>query len=325
MSEDLFEIVHRTLQGEQHRPEWFDCDCPFCGKEAKRGQVHFSYSHTGYKCWVCGASGGLRALADRLNVGGDMPYTPPVRREPPAPRAIAPWRQNPERRLAEYQQHPDRYRMWASHKPLKPETIDRFGFGFGRLPFERRETGEWYEGAFPRLIVPIYQGSSLAALRGRAVVAGDEGAKWIGATGSVMAPWGLYNVTAGSVVWICENYVDAAWLMQSMPGDFAIGLGGVSSWKEEYGWHLSRLKPEKVIVALDNDLPGQARGDMRRMLEDEWRSDPKHRGTQPPASNGARLEQELRGMGMKTLLFEWPACAPAKAGIDWMLSARDVQ
>jgi hypothetical protein len=322
IASDLFETIHRTLHGESHRPEWYDADCPFCGKEAKRGQVHFSYSESGYKCFVCSASGNLRTLADRLNLGSDIPYTPPVRREP-APKLTPYWRLEPEELLDRYATHPERYRAWASHKPLKPETIDRFGFGFGQLPFQHRETGDWYLGSHNRLIVPIWQGSDLMALRGRAVVQADTGMKWMSATGSQQVPWGMSNVQRGGIVWLCENYVDAAWLMQERPDESAIGLGGVSMWKTEHSLALARCKPLLVIVALDNDLVGQAQGEMRKRLEAEWRSDPKHNGQPPPPSNGERILRELRSVGLDARLFEWPCEAPAKAGLDWILGMGD--
>lgn len=319
MSESLFDEVRQILQGEHRRgTDWYDADCPFCGKESKRGQVHFSYSDSGgYHCFVCGASGNLRALADRLNVGSDNEWKPMPRKEQ-APKPVARWRQNPDRLLDEYTHHPDRYRLWAQHKPLKPETVDRFGFGVGRLP-RLGDSGEWELAKVNRLIVPIWSGGQLMALRGRAMQPDIE-PKWLSAAQSVMTPWGLGNITPGGIVWIAENYVDAAWLMQERQGEYAIGLGTAGGWKEENTWALARLKPHLVIVALDNDLPGQAQGALRKRLEDEWRADPKHRGQRPPPSNGVRMVSELRSMGLRTELFQWPEDAPAKAGLDWMLS-----
>jgi hypothetical protein len=323
---NLFSEIHVILRGEKNARGWYDADCPYCGKEAKPRQTHFGYrpddgtGNGGFHCWVCGASGGLRALADRLNVRSDEPYTP-ARRESPPPKPIARWRQNPDRLLDGYLHHPDRYRLWAQHKPLRPETVDRFGFGVGCLP-RQNEMGEWEMGKTPRLIVPLWQGDQLMALRGRAMRAEIE-PKWISATGSVMVPWGLGSVTPGAIVWLCENYVDAAWLMQERPEWQGVGLGGVSTWKEEHGRILARAKPRLVVVALDNDLPGQAQGELRRRLESEWNTDPKHRGQPPPPSNGVRIVKQLRQMGVHSEMFQWPDDAPAKAGVDLVFQKRD--
>jgi hypothetical protein len=319
-AEALFEEIHNRLRGEP-RGEWFDADCPLCGKEAKRGQVHFSYNEAGFNCFVCGNKGGLRALADRLNIAGASGYeAAPAPRPAPAPKPLARWRENPGRLLAGYREAPGLVAAWQRYKPLTPQTLDRFGFGYGRLPFIDKRTGEWYMGPHNRLIVPLWHEGQLAGLKGRAIEPDDLGAKWICATGSDLKPFGLDLVEAGRVVFVCENYVDAAWLMQERPDTVAIGLGSVSAWRYEYTFALARAHPRLVVIAFDNDLPGQAQGAMRAALEAEWRADAKHAGLQAPASNGAKLLRELQGAGLDAALYKWPDTAPAKADIGWLLA-----
>jgi hypothetical protein len=313
---DLFEQVHRVLNGDK-RHEWFDCDCPFCGKEAKRGQVHFSYNSSGYHCFVCGSKGGIVALAERLNVRkGD--YIAP-RREPQPEKPLARWRLNPTALVDRYLHHEQRFERWQGYKPLTAETVSRFGFGYGRLPFQRRDTGDWYMGTHERLMVPLWQGGALVGLRGRACLPDDEGAKWMSATGSTMVPWGLEYLHEGATIWICENYVDAAWLMQVHPDLNGVALGGVSNWRTELCFRLAAHKPKLIIVCLDNDLPGQATGQVRKRLEAEWRADPKHKGVQPPPSNGERILRDLQAQGLRADLFPWGDGDPVKAGLDYLL------
>ena len=47
----------------------FHADCPYCGKPAKKGQVHFRISPDGLcYCQVCQAGTSLSALADHLGI-----------------------------------------------------------------------------------------------------------------------------------------------------------------------------------------------------------------------------------------------------------------
>jgi hypothetical protein len=314
---DLFDKVHGSLQGTK-RHEWYDATCPFCGKESKRGQVHFSYNESGYHCFVCANSGSIVALADRLNLKGSAPYVAPAR-EPKPEKPLARWRTNPDALIDRYLQHGQRFERWMQYKPLQPDTVRRFGFGYGRLPFQRHDTGEWYMGTHDRLIVPLWQGGALAGLRGRAILPDDAGAKWMSATGSTMVPWGLEYLHDDCTVWVCENYVDGAWLMQACPDLNAVALGGCSNWREEWCFRIAAHKPKAVVVCLDNDLPGQARGATRARLEAEWRADTKHAGAQPPASNGVRILNDLLQHGVRASLFEWLDTDPVKAGLDWLL------
>lgn len=307
----MIEQIHATLHGVKNRRNWYDCDCPFCGKEAKRGQTHFAYSETGYRCWVCGASGGLSKLAQHLRMDGICyQQVTPVERTP-AP--IARWRLNPTELLRRYQENPNKIQAWSRYKPVSAATVERFGFGFGRLPFQRAD-GEWYMSKRDWLIVPLYEHGQLVGLRGRNIT--EDEPKWISATGSVHTLWGVDAVQPGSICWLCENYVDAAWLMQVHPEWSAVAIGGASNWQPIWGEWLSERKPKQVVVILDNDLPGQATGALRQRLAAAWCAE---RHIEPPTANGPRIANDLRDVGVDAVLFTWPEAAPAKAGVDWIL------
>lgn len=311
MNTDPFPTIHAALQGTPTRRGWYDATCPNCGKAAARGQTHFGYSETGGHCFVCGWSGGISALAALLRVEiGE--YTPPKPQPKPEP-TIARWRLNPWELLRRYQTATERFSAWQAYKPLHNETIDRYGLGFGPLPFQR-DNGDWYMSRSNWLIVPIWQDGALMALRGRNT--GDRGPKWISATGSAYALWGVEDVQPGRVCWLCENYVDAMWLLQEHPEWSAVAIGGATTWKAEWAAQLAKRKPAMVIVALDNDLAGNGGGARRDELLAEWRAT--HTG-KPPKANGPLIANDLLQAGIDARLFTWPDEAPVKAGLDWAL------
>jgi len=308
---NLFAEVQSRLGGEENRRGWYDVPCPQCGKEPKRGQVHFGYREQGGRCWVCGWGGGLRELAELLDMDSSD-YVPPVRDA--VIKEVARWRMNPWALLAKYKDHPQRADRWAGYKPLTVETLDRHGFGLGRLPFQHPDDS-WYMSKSDWLIVPVYEDGALVALRGRNLT--DRGPKWISATGSQYALWNVDNVPAGSICWVCENYVDAAWTMQAHPEWSAVAIGGATTWKREWAARLADRSPAQVIVALDNDLTGNGGGKRREAWEADWKQD--HPGLNPPIANGPKIVSDLQATGLAVRLFEWPENAPQKAGVDWAL------
>lgn len=312
-----FDQVVAVLGGEPNRRGWRDAVCPACGKAPERGQVHFGYREDGGHCFVCGWSGNFRALAELLALDGD--YTPPVREEPQPPKPIARWRLNPGRLLAQYHDNPQRLSAWRRYKPLSAATIERHGFGLGRLPFQD-ENEQWYMSQSEWLTVPVYADGRLSALRGRNLT--TRGAKWISATGSEYALWGVDGVRLGDVVWLCENYVDAAWLMQEHPEWRAVAIGGATTWQRSWAYQLATCRPAQVIVALDNDLPGNGGGDRREQWLAEWKAAHPQPGLKPPAANGLRIVEDLQCSGVLAELFVWPDSAPQKAGIDWVLAQK---
>ena len=323
MNQELFDKVHSVLQGTPNRRGFYNANCIWCGKEAKPGQNHFGYRfdpQTGMGfglCFVCGNRGSLAEIAKQLNLDTHG-HTPIVRVPEPAPKLVARWREHPDKLLEGYRSHPRRFDAWRRYKALTSQTVSRFDFGVGRLAFQR-ENGTWSISRQGWGYVPIYERGALVCLRGRNRT--QRGPKWISGTGSTYTLWGVDHVRPGAVTWLCENYVDAAWLMQEHPDWCAVAIGGATTWKAEWAEMLAMRKPELVIVALDRDLPGQATGAFRAKLEKEWIQ---QRGIQPPPANGPKIANSLLRLGVEAVLFEWPDSAPEKADIGWALAQMKV-
>jgi len=285
--------------------------CPACGKE----RDHFSFSPRGAHCFKCGYKDSLSGLARRVGLWDDQPrryepYVPP----PPKPARRAPWLAEASERLTRYVNHPDLLARWQAYKPISAATVRRFRFGLGKLPMYGKRTDTWYESRDDWLIVPLFEGTKLVALRGRNLT--GQGPKWISASGSRYALFGLETVEEGDVVWICENYVDAAWLMERYPDMRAVAIGGASNWKDEWAQALAAKQPRLVVVALDFDLAGQAHGKMYERLQAERRAE----GLPPIEPAGPRIANDLLARGLHAHLFRWPEDAPAKADIGWLLA-----
>ena len=67
-NEDLFDLLIDHFGVEPDSDGEVRVDCPNCGKEAKRGQTHFSFSERGGHCFVCGTSWSLRRLAEEMGI-----------------------------------------------------------------------------------------------------------------------------------------------------------------------------------------------------------------------------------------------------------------
>lgn len=310
--QNLFDAVHNQLQGTPNRRGFYNADCPFCGKPAKPGQNHFGYNEQSFRCFVCGASGGIAKLANHLRLDATS-YTP-IQRVSVPEKPVIPWLAQPDKLLKGYRTNPRRFDAWQRYKALTADTVTRFDFGLGRLPFQHKD-GRWYLSRQEWLIVPLWEDGQLVGLRGRNCT--QHGPKWISATGTNYTLWGVDSVRPGTVTWLCENYVDAAWLVQEHPDWCAVAIGGATTWKAEWAERLAARKPEMVIIALDRDLPGQATGLFRDKLEAEWI---RQRGTKPPEANGPKIANALLRHGLNAVLFEWPNHAPEKADIGWMLA-----
>ena len=317
---DAFATIHNALKGTERPNGWHSADCPNCGKEAKHGHVHFGYNISGAAhCFICGWSGGLPKLAKllRLDIGE---YVAPVRVEKPV-QELARWRENPWRLMDGYHSHPEKVRKWQNYKPLSNESIEKHGFGLGRLPFQR-ENGDWFMGRDEWLIVPIYQDGALMALKGRTLLPKPTDpkvpwTKWMGAKGSTAALFGIDDVREGATVFICENFADKVWLEQTHPDLCAVSSGGIT-WTREWSERLSEKKTGMVVVALDCDLVGNGGGHLRNGLITKWVE--KHPNAKIPDANGPKIVNSLLRAGVKrVMLFQWPGNAPEGAGIDWAL------
>lgn len=173
-----------------------------------------------------------------------------------------------------------------------------------------------------RLIVPVRNASGrVGALHGRSLNHSEKRYKWLACSGSdKKTPWGISRINQGDVVWIGENYVDAAMVNGVKNGTSyrAIGVGGVGLLRNDIIAWLKERQPSMVIVALDNDLAGQANEITRKALVAEEASE---RGVADDEvvtpMLGLRLHEQLRAAGFNAALFRWPDNAPPKAGLDW--------
>lgn len=170
-----------------------------------------------------------------------------------------------------------------------------------------------------RLIVPLFdEHGLLVGLRGRSMNPAEKRFKWMSATGSRTPIFGVEKIEPGDTVVLGENFVDAAMVAQYLPGMRGIALGTARTIREEEIERLKARKPGTVLVMLDNDLAGQARGATRQALEKAHEA--KHGRKPQPALHGPRCVAALHEAGLDAVLFEWSVVdAPPKAGVDWAL------
>ena len=232
----MINAIHIALHG-QLRGHDFHADCPFCGKPAKRSQTHFSYSEHGYYCFVCGAQGGLRKLANHLSLEvGESRARAPKREKKPLPVYS-------QRLLETYTRDPN-YDAWRAYRGLKRETVDRFKLGFGKLP------GEVHAHKPPALILPVFdRDGRCRTLRAR----GKKG--WLTAGGKTLyAPVGL---PVGATIIVVENCANCCLIAQAAPHLTPIApTTGATSWDARWPKWIAARKPKLVIIAGDNDDAG---------------------------------------------------------------------
>jgi len=293
--------------------------CPHCSKESGPGDVHCSYSERGYYCWVCANGGSLRQLWDVL-VGGEAPkrnhyaprYTPK-----PKPRRYDITLHSPDELARRYAAHTATEAEWAAYAPSLT-WLRAFGLGFGAFP--RYSSQCQHE----RLMVPLIADGHVVGFRGRAVSC--DCPKWLGPGGNPSrflynaarllpdrnrlkqpgaerrsyvgdSPVEDANGAQGCTVWIVENPVDAILLEQR--GEAAVATLGVSVWDDIWTVLLTRAKPGAVVVAYDNDAPGNGGGLAGQRA---WRE--AHSNARPPM-NGPRLAARLIKAGLLAYVLNW--------------------
>ena len=305
---ELMTAVHNKLRGDNRKGHDYHTDCPFCGKAAKRSQTHFSYSEHGYKCHVCGEGGGLYKLAQHLGHDTErVEYTPP---KPKPPKPPAAWMDSNV--TFSFSAHPGRYELWQSYKPLSKATINRANLGVGVLPASRCN--------HERLIVPIYSGGKLVCLRGRAI--GCDCGKWLASGGWSLDDLPLYNIDAlpdGGVLWLVENPIDA--LMIGEATDYTgVATLGVTYWRDHWLEAIVEKRPSLVVVAYDNDLPGNGGAWQRQAMLSAWRKNiPPDSKVKPPRAWGVWLVNKLLRAGLPIELYDWKD-APPKTDIGSLLT-----
>ena len=297
-----------------------DADCPSCGKERKRGQVHFSMNvESGLaKCFVCGFSANAYQLREMLRLEQRGRQSPPPVIKTKKPRKRPEWfGMNRERWRAKYVEGRDAASAWQSYcEHLYTETIHREMLGIGTLPGSKCK--------HRRLLVPIFDGHKLVCIRGRTIACNCT--KWLAPWGwsldDIPAPYGLdIRHRVGSII-ITENPIDALLVTQSGDGVLVGGATlSTSYWRDR--WTDSLRWADSVLVAFDNDLPGNgiSNKEEHRKATQEWRDE--HDGKEPPTPAGVRLANKLREAGVNALLFSWPPDAPIGADFREMFDRGD--
>ncbi len=285
----LDELIHKThavtdRKGEHH------ITCPVCGKESTPRNPHCSFNGRGWHCFSCGAGGGLRDLAERLNVQGE--YIAPLRQE--APRQPASWLQDAERLIEQYAAHSRSWSLWQAYKPLSRSTYDKMRLGVGVLPVSKCK--------HERLIVPIYDGTMVVGLRGRAL--GCDCGKWLAPGGTIIEMYPLYNEAAivpGAAVTIFENPIDSLLYTERAGGAVGVATYSIAYWYERWTKALQAARPEMVIVQYDNDIPGMGGGRRRAELVRQWLE----RHDRVPEPAGIKLVNKLQRAGLNAVPFPW--------------------
>jgi len=303
MSADLLTELIQKTHAVKDRGGEFHLACPSCGHESSPKDPHCSFSQNGWHCFSCGSGGSLNALGKLLSVDNFDTVSLP-RIDTKAPQKPAQWLTGAlAQRFAE---HPRRLELWNAYKPRSEATIDRMQLGVGVLPYSRCK--------HERLIVPVWNGPQLVGLRGRQLDC-DCG-KWLASAGWSIDLAPLYNSDAlsiGQVIWIVENPVDA--LMLSERTEYAgVATYSVSYWTEAWTNRLIEAQPELVIVAYDNDLPGNGGAARRAEFEREWL---KTHQVLPP-SGGVKVVNRLLEAGLPATLYDW-GNAPHKSDIGNLL------
>lgn len=285
MSSTLFDKLANYLHGEIDRREECHIPCPDCGHESSPKNPHCSFSEKGFYCFVCGSKYSLMGLANRVNLetGSYIPL-PAKPREPEKP---ASWIPMAETLVDRYIKHPYKIREWQKYKPISRETIIKRRLGIGILPASKCK--------HERLIVPIIDGSEIVGLRGRSL--GCDCGKWLAPLGTRLEHLPLYGEIR-SITWIVENPIDALLLAERLEYG-AVATYSVSYWREE--WIQPLRACDLVIIAYDNDLPGNG-GSERR---DEFIREYLKTHNQIPPSNGIRLANCLNMEGIRTVLYGW--------------------
>lgn len=320
----LFENLCRHYNVVADRRGEAHVDCPWCGKEAKRGQTHFSFSERGAHCWVCGRSSSLIGLAQKIEGGIDVPsetrYTPKRRK----PRRWDVLDHGP-RLFAEYSRHQSRWHLWSNYaSAIATESIVSAHLGVGAYP-------QWGSKCrHERLQVPLLCNGKVVGFRGRALECGCD--KWLGPAGNpskflyngaTLLPaqtWGAalgercyigdcHIPNIGERVWIVENPIDALLIAQN--GERAVATLGVTIWHDAW---TALLRGHDVLVTYDNDAPGNGGGQKGVA---QWIA--AHPGAAPPL-NGQRLASCLVRAGIRAVAWEWRE-APLKTDVGDLLRA----
>lgn len=306
---DLFETLQQVYGVHPDRSGNCHIVCPACGKPPKRGQTHCSFyrkrnGDEGWKCFICDAGGTYHNLLDKINYQGVIEYK---KQHSKKPKPVKPpeWLDDPETLVQQYESEPMNFVLWNDYKPLSAETIKAHRLGVGRLPASKCR--------HERLIVPLINGS-IVGLRGRSIDCSCG--KWLPAAGTPIEKMPLYNgeaVKPGSTVWICENPIDA--LMVGEKTKYTgVATYAVTYWSDH--WFIPLRRAKQIIVAYDNDCPGNGGAWRRKEFIEMWNEE--HETPPPEVPNGVKLVNRLLKVGLNAMLYDWKD-APYKSDIGTLL------
>jgi len=281
MEEITTKLAHHLHLQPDRRGD-YHTTCPWCGKEPKRGQTHFRFSDAGGYCHVCGQGAGIVTLS-RLIMRDDAPSTP-HHTPKPKPKKTYPWKSKAVSMVETFTRHPHNAARWHAYRQTPPEIVRAGHLGFGTLPASRCH--------HPRLIVPVFDGEQIVGLRGRA--AGCDCGKWLSAGGSEYRLYNVESLSERGVVFVTENPIDAR-VLDHRWSVGAVATLGVGIWRDSYTEILKRARVVRVVVAYDNDQPGNG-GWLEKWLETHDR---------PIMPHGVKLVARLRSAGLRCELFDW--------------------
>ena len=324
----MIEQLAARLGATQDRQGRWHADCPMCGATARAKHGRHAYHFylydlagrgRGAVCWSCGYRASLRQLANDIGAEYDASQEPAPKTvilpDPPwaVPDNWQRWQVHQSTRLDAIQ------RIWSSYRPFTVDTIRRAGLSVAPLQFWNDEKARWTPGRYKRLLVPIVKSGEIIGIRGRAFEDGDDGPKWISATGSTTWLCGVEEIEQGQdVVW-CESLVDR-WLgIQQVPSVAFVATGGLT-WTTEMLEALRDRRPGRVIVWFDHDLSGNGSAYHLDEWTQQWmeRMAGRRVGT-PPQPRGPVLVEQLRQYGLQTHLYQWPRGTPEHADLGWVL------
>ena len=290
--------LYATLKGNKRTNQrgWTAIKCPDCGEHR---QFKSAFTESGFHCFHCGAKYPLNVLAQRLEVHVPQHNGYQRQTKPPAPPKPRYWHREPGEWVKRSLAHLGRVEMWQKYRPFTLETIQRYRLGVSIVP------------ATPcrhQRLTYVYDDplNKRPTLRGRLATCrcNPKALKWVTAGGGAAALWGAELLRPGFPVLLCESPVDAMLAMQIDQNITAIaGTAGAGTWREEWTQIIADARPAIVLVAYDNDLQGQAAGDVRGGLAREWMANLAHKRL--PVANGPKVANHLIGAGVLTRLFDW--------------------
>lgn len=196
-----------------------------------------------------------------------------------------------------YASRADRVNLWQQYKAVTEEQITAYGLGVGRFPAYTSACSH------DRLTVPITRpDAGIVGFRGRAFQCDCK--SWLTPKGSRMFlfNWEALAQVKGQPLFIVENPIDAL-LLKAKKNTIAVATLGVTIWKAEYTELIKTANPSKIVVAFDNDRPGNGAGEAGKR---KWIAE-HGRDIMP---NGLRLVNHLLSQGLPCVyLFDWGKAA----------------